>query len=249
MEQVLLKEDLLWCLRRMPNQVVTMLKQRGDKVVVAGGFIRACIAGEKPSDIDLFTNTPETAEACAREMKDKTKRRMVTTNNAYTIYECGRLSIQFIHKWTFERPRQIIPSFDFTIAKAAIWYDTDNKEYVGICDERFYPDLAAKRLVYCSPKRIEEAGGSMLRVLKFYQCGYRIPLDSLGAVIARCMTGINLERKCPDHLTKEEDWAYILSGLLREVDPAIDPTHSAHLPSLTERIDDGEKEEEDKEKA
>ena len=48
-------------------------------------------------------------------------------------------------------------------------------EYVGLCNIRFYPDLAARRLVYTSPLRNEDAGGSILRVLKFYQRGYRIP--------------------------------------------------------------------------
>ena len=104
-------------------------------------------------------------------------------------------------------------------------------KWCSACDPRFYADLAAKRLVYRSPERNEDAGGSMLRVLKFYQRGYRIPLDSLGAVIARLIQGV----KDPI-LLNEPKLARTLSGLLREVDPDIDPNHIAHLPSETEEV-------------
>jgi hypothetical protein len=36
----------------------------------------------------------------------------------------------------------------------------------------------------------------------------------------------------------EEQLAKVLTGLLREVDPNVDPTHEAHLPSMKE--EDGE---------
>ena len=35
--------------------------------------------------------------------------------------------------------------------------------------DEFYPDLAARRLVYTAPVRDEEAGGSLLRVRKFIE--------------------------------------------------------------------------------
>ncbi|KKK50630.1 hypothetical protein LCGC14_3123090 [marine sediment metagenome] len=71
----------------------------------------------------------------------------------------------------------------------------------------------------------------MLRVLKFYQRGYRIPLDSLGAVIARCVTGIDFEKID----STEENYAFVLTGLLREVDPLVDPEHISHLPATPDR--------------
>jgi hypothetical protein len=121
----------------------------------------------------------------------------------------------------------LITSFDFTIASAAIWFH--DKKWQSMCHERFYGDLSAKRLVYMSPVREEEAGGSMLRILKFYQRGYRIPLDSLAKVMTRVFKAV--ER--PDALT-EEKLAWVVHGLLREVDPLIDPNHQSHLPSTTE---------------
>ena len=139
----------------------------------------------------------------------------------------GRIPVQFIHRWTYETPADLLPSFDFTVARAAIWYE--EKGWATLCDDRFYPDLAGKRLVYCSPARNEDAGGSILRVLKFYQKGYRIPLDSLAAVVTRLIGGVRdigavFERG-------EAEVARILTGLLHEVDPDIDPTHVAHLPA------------------
>lgn len=218
--------DLKWCISRLPKDVVELMKEEGDRVVLAGGYIRARITGEKPSDIDMFTKTAESAELYARRLADKKK--LIETDNAWSVVGKG-LTVQFIKKWVYEKPCDILESFDFTIARAGIWFD--DGDWHGMCDDSYYVDLAARRLVYCSPKRIEEAGGSMLRVLKFYQRGYRIPLDSLGGVIARVITGIDFERPGAQ---SEDDWKKIVTGLLREVDPQTDPTHIAHLPAQNE---------------
>lgn len=228
--------DVHWVASRLPKDVYDAMKA-DSKLILAGGFIRACIANEKPADIDLFSSTKEQAGVVAGKLAAKRNRKPITTDNAITIPGPG-LALQFIHRWTFETIDKCIESFDFTIASAAIAF-VDGK-WVGKCHEDFYSDLAGKRLVYLSPVRNEDAGGSMLRVLKFYQRGYRIPLDSLGAVIARLMTGINKEQ-LPLHRTGgnvEAASALVLSGLLREVDPLIDPDHITHLPSTQENLND-----------
>ena len=211
------------------------MKQEKDSVMLAGGFIRCCIANEKMTDVDLFVKTKESAELYSRRLTEKSGY-FIKTDNAYTIID-KKPTVQFIHRWTYQNPADIIPAFDFTIARAVIWYDGTN--WQSLCDDRYYADLAAKRLTYCSPIRIEEAGGSMLRVLKFYQKGYRIPLDSLGSVIARLNFGIRQESFATED---EEQMAKVLTGLLREVDPSIDPTHQSHLPSTKEDKDVLEKE-------
>ena len=105
-------------------------------------------------------------------------------------------------------------------------------------DPRFYEDLAAKRLRYTSPQRNEDAGGSMLRVLKFYQRGYRIPLNCLGAVVSRLVKGIDFDAVSGGtEATREKQIAKVISGLLREVDPNVDPEHIAHLPSIEDDDD------------
>lgn len=224
------KEDLIWCLRRLPKSVFNYMEEKGPEITLAGGYIRSCITGEPINDIDLFTKDITTAEVASLRLSLK-EHRVSKTDNAYTIVRRGAPAIQIIHRWTYEKPEDIVPSFDFTIARAAIWYD--GSAWTSMCDEHYYEDIAAKRLRYCSPIRNEDAGGSMLRVLKFYQKGYRIPLDSLGAVISRLFQGVEPKGDGGwDAIIDDEKYrTKILTGLLREVDPDIDPIHRAHLPS------------------
>lgn len=229
----LIPEDLSWCLQRLPAPWRDMMQARPNQLFLAGGFIRSCIAREDVNDADFFAPNHDTAAACALLVAGPARLTPIRTDNAYTV-PTKPVPAQFIHRWTFTNPVDAIASFDFTIARAAIWWD--GQAWASACDPRFYPDLAAKRLVYCMPERIEEAGGSLLRVLKFYQRGYRIPLDSLGAVIARLAGSVRLDeidRKVKAGHSRETELAFVLTGLLREVDPAIDPTHAAHLPSST----------------
>lgn len=216
------------------------MKKHGNTVMVAGGYVRSCISNDHINDIDVFVGSKDFAKVIALELAEGDEKRLYETDNAYTI-KGYRTPIQIIHRWVFDNPEAAILSFDFTIARGAFWWENTPTEanpghgkWCSVCDSRFYPDLAGKRLIYCNPVRIEEAGGSMLRVLKFYQRGYRIPLNSMGAVIARLVAGVDgMDKwdKMPDGSIDEERLGRILSGLLREVDPNIDPSHVAHLPS------------------
>ncbi len=219
----LLKEDRDYCIHRMRDSHRKVLKRYPNQLFVAGGFIRSCISNEKINDIDLFASTPDKAREIAAVVRAFEGKAQYETANAITI-RTQPFATQFIHRWTFANPEECIQSFDFTIAKSAIWWD--GTEWKSACDLRFYPDLAAKRLIYCSPVREEAAGGSMLRVLKFYRRGYRIPMDSLGAVIGRIAAASG------DALMDDgDDLDSIITGLLKEVDPDIDPDHESHLPT------------------
>lgn len=229
--------DLQWCLRRAPRQLLAGMKKYGTDLIVAGGFIRSCVTNEQVNDVDCFCKTKEKAREIALWLVEGDEKRVHDTDNAFTL-KGFRTPIQIIHRWTFDSPEAAILSFDFTIARAAFWWDPLVPELPGeangwssVCEGRLYADLAGKRLIYCEPIRNEDAGGSLLRVLKFYQRGYRIPLDSLGAVLARLMTGV----KWDEVKSGESRLARVLTGLLREVDPNVDPTHIAHLPSETAR--------------
>lgn len=251
--------DLSFALKRSPRRVLELLKSRPGKVFVGGGFVRSVVAGESINDMDLFCGSEEEALECARFLlglkEGEQTRKIHRTENAYTVMGL-RLTVQIIHRWTYASPEQLMQSFDFTIAMAGFWWEPQKFELLGgalgpctttgpdgnvlgkwrsICDDRFYEDLAAKRLRYTSPVRNEDAGGSLLRVLKFYQRGYRIPLDCLGAVLARLVVGVDQRKLLSGKEgTLEKQWAKVLSGLLREVDPNIDPAHIAHLPALEE---------------
>lgn len=216
--------DLKMVVRRMPKNLLDMMKKDdwAGKIFVGGGFIRAVVSGEKVNDVDVFVSSKESAKLLAYELCYD-KKDVFTTDNAYTVK--GKLPIQIIHRWVFDTPQSVSDSFDFTVCCAVVHY-TEGK-FGSYCDKRFYTDLASKRLVYRSPVRNEDAGGSMLRVLKYYQRGYRIPLDSLGAVMARMAMAVNRSA----FTEGESRVASVLTGLLREVDPDIDPNHIAHLPS------------------
>ena len=222
--------DLDNCVRRLPKQLRALLREQDGKLFVAGGFIRAVIAGEKVSDIDVMASSADLADKCCEQLAEKysigkapfgyqfvgpkLNTTIHQTDNAYTL-RVRPVPIQFIHRWVFDTPQAGIESFDFTIAKAALW--CKNNTWHSVCADTDYDDLAAKRLIYTSPARIEEAGGSLLRVLKFYQRGYRIPLSSLSAVIARLVHSLEFEEPVKD--LPESVVAHILGGLLRAVDP------------------------------
>lgn len=237
MHATLSPHDLLWCVRRLPKSVVALCKAHPNDVFIAGGYIRSRVTGEKVNDVDLFVKNADAARTFALEVVGgndpiAAEKRLHTTQNAVTVKRTSP-TVQFIHRWTYAAPVDLLLDFDFTIACAAFWWD--RTRWQSACHPDYYADLAAKRLVYLSPQRNEDAGGSLLRVLKFYQRGYRIPLDSMGAVIARLVVGVKEGRLPMRHSDgeKEKAWAMVLTGLLREVDPAIDPDHVAHLPSVS----------------
>ncbi len=218
--------DLNWILRRLPKKVVALMEEHPQKLFLAGGFIRAAIAQEPINDIDLFVPSKLFASQIGEELAEKKGTRVIETQNAVTIIGY-HVPIQIVHRWVYEQPEQCLESFDFTIASAAIWKEP-SKGWCSKAHRDFYADLAAKRLVYLAPLRNEDAGGSMLRTLKFYQRGYRMPLSSLGAVIARLVKGVRADPQNIDEAFLGE----LVTGLLHEVDPAVDLTHEAHISDL-----------------
>ncbi len=254
--------DLEWAVKRLPKKVKKLLRDRPNKLFLAGGYIRSRITGEKVSDIDLFAPSYEEAKEAItdfnvdgfvnedgsnrQEIIDQFKGFILETENAFTA-KGQQPMVQVIHRWTFSNPEDAIQSFDFTIAKAAIWWNGDS--WMSVCHPHYYADLAGKRMVYTSPVREESPGGSLLRVLKFYQKGYRIPLDSLAAVIARLVNGIDFSKvdnhdqrvisKYGPFANKEQALTFVISGLLREVDPNIDPDAAQPLAGSMPESEEG----------
>lgn len=212
------KYDLDRAISFLPESLVTLMKKKENwnKIFVGGGFLRAIVAGEKINDIDIFVSDKDFAKQVFLELKDKYN--TVETENAYTIK--SKIPLQIIHRWVFNTVEAVSDSFDFTICCAAIGFN--DYAYTDYCDPDFYQDLAAKRLIYRSPKRNEDAGGSVIRVLKYYQKGYRIPLHSLAAVIARLVVGIN-----PGvDMYSETALTNAFKFLLYEVDPLLNEANS-----------------------
>jgi len=207
----LTNQDLHFIVSRLPKDLAEKIKNH--KLIVAGGFIRETIAGGKVSDIDLFGKSVDALKLAALELSNDRKGRMFSTDNAITVLSPPRLPIQFITKWLFTEPSLCVTSFDFTVCQAGIWWDGEN--WQSIASTAFYPDLAARRLVYTYPARIEAAGGSMLRVRKFLHRGYSIQSGSIAGVISRMVSSMDFTGRQYD----ERQVAKLLTALLREVDP------------------------------
>lgn len=212
----LIPEDLNFVLSRVPRDVLKLMQDNG--LYLAGGFIRATIANEKVADIDLFGGNKDAMKMLAMELAVKRGGRMHETDNAFTVIAGNRIPVQFIHRWLYEPGQQetLIGQFDYTIAQGVIWWDGANvvPAWRSLVSDRFYTDLAARRLFYTHPQRHENAGGSLLRARKFIAKGYTIQPLSLAGVIARLMMAVRDEA-----IGDESKLTHVLTGLLREVDP------------------------------
>lgn len=214
--------DIRYVVSRLPRDIRELLTENARALFVGGGFIRETIAGHAPADIDLFSDTLERCNALAdllvaRRNAAGFKVKKHVSRNAITLLTEGRLPIQFITRWTFSDATALVASFDFTVCQAAIWRSgkMSNDAWKSCVGEQFYVDLAGRRLVYTSPRREEEAGGSLLRAIKFVKRGYSIQVSSLGAVIARLSYAVRDSYMA----ATEAGTAQVLTGLLREVDP------------------------------
>jgi hypothetical protein len=217
------QQDIRHVLSRMPKALIKIMKER--PIMLAGGAIRSVIAGEPVSDWDLFGPNHDTLDRTADSLAASItgSSRKIVTNNAITIARGGATPVQFITRWVYDAPDELLQSFDFSIARAAIWFQSGL--WISRADERFYQDLAARRLTYCSPIREEEAGGSMLRVIKFLRRGYSISPENLALVIDRLMANVH---------AGPVPRAQVIAGLLREVDPL------SLIDGLEEPADDSE---------
>lgn len=207
--------DVNRVLAALPKAVVTMLQAR--PVFLGGGFIRAAIAGETPSDIDLFGPDKQTLTDAANALViDYSARKPHHTRNALTVLAPPRMPVQFIHRGLYSEPEKILTSFDFTVAQAVLWWDEASRSWQSLCAESYYADLAARRLVYTYPVREEESGGSLMRVLKFLHRGYHIDANNLAGPMARVFGRINFGHSMT---SDEQGTARVITALLRQVDP------------------------------
>jgi len=212
----LLKQDLHAVLTRTPKDIRELIKNH--ELFLAGGFIREVVAGEDPRDIDLFGPSKDRLKLAATEIWHSRNKaaRILETDNAITHVDPPRTTVQFITRWLYDDPLLVIQSLDFTVCQAAVFWDPELKQWDSLIDDRFYPDLASRRLTYTMPQRNEDAGGSMLRVRKFLHRGYHIGADDLALVLARITSRIDFERI---NNGDEHGQGRIIRSLLREVDP------------------------------
>lgn len=177
----LYEEDVRACIKVLPQLVVDLMVCRD--VVLAGGFIRSIVSGESVNDIDLFFRWPLELETQLEKLKGGYAIEQAGNESIWTVLVDG-VKVQLIHRNFFDSMEDSLRTFDFTNSSAAITLIKQNGEVrgVGVCHERFYPDVAARRLVFRSPS--EGNGCSSLgRICKFLKRGYEIAPEEMAKVV------------------------------------------------------------------
>jgi len=183
--------DLYNAVLLLPDKIVHFLKVNSNKAYLAGGYLRSVIGNEPISDYDIFfsydkanlqshlhTWSPSADLAGIEE-----------TENSFLIpkrLDCP--PIQFIWRWKFTDAKDLIDKFDFTIAKAVIWYN--GSDWCGLVCDTYYQDLAAKRIVYSSGVPGNEGAGHIARLLKFIARGYSIGPNDLANILTWSISSI-----------------------------------------------------------
>jgi len=209
----LTSEDVIRVVSGIPADIREIMHDTG--AYLAGGAVRALVAGEPVSDFDLFSVDKDAALRLATTVTAKRygvgATTSMTTDNAITVLTVGRAPVQCILKFSHADPGAMIAMFDFTVVQAAVWLRDD---WRSVCSDGFYPDLAARRLTYTYPIGDGDACGSILRMRKYLAKGYTIQAPSLAGIVARlvCTT--------PELTAKsEKEVADAVLGRMREVDP------------------------------
>lgn len=207
----LLKNDLTRSVARIPTPLTRLLKT--NDLFLGGGFIRSIVTGERISDYDVFGSSKAQLESMASQLVAEQKGTLHESRNALTVRFGLKPPVQFILRWLYDDPQILLDGFDFTVCQAVLWFDKPTQKWSSLVSPRFYPDLAAKRLVYTDPVREEAPGGSLLRIRKFLSRGYNIQVLSLAGVLSRVFMAVR------DKTGVEP--STVIAGILREVDPLI----------------------------
>ena len=133
------RQDLVWAVRRLPSNLKELMMEDEwvGRIFVGGGYLRSIVSGEQINDVDVFVPSREIGELIAYKLAEK-KEDVYTTQNAFTVK--GKMTIQIIHRWTFEKPEDVSNSFDFTVCCAVIYTENGGPvaRWNSYSDSRFY---------------------------------------------------------------------------------------------------------------
>jgi hypothetical protein len=155
---------------------------------VAGGYVRDIISGREPKDIDVFVENGQTAKDVQDRLEwDLESARTKENKNSVTVDSYDPLvtmpPIQIVNRWYVWPPEELVETFDWGICQAAVYYD--GREWQGVCTQAFIDDLTNETATYMAPDRDEDAGASVLRMVKLARKGYTISEESISGCVGR----------------------------------------------------------------
>src|SRR5208337_1869740 len=205
-------DDLKRVIYALPEEVLDLMRRHPRETVVAGGFIRAIVAGEPVNDVDVFFAEEKGVRSWSDDVGLKYE---VKEKHLLVAPKDDRPEIQLIWRYPYSEPVEIPDSFDYTVVKAAVWFEEGeskkkDSKFVGVCHERFYKDLARKMLVWSCERDLERAM-SIPRLMKYVKYGYSIGPESLAEVITRTCLSLDLTNGF-DSIKQQLQEAYKPSG-------------------------------------
>jgi len=143
------------------------------KLMVCGGTINSIFTNSTINDLDFYMKDPSLLNECKLFLKEYFPDIEIETINAMTykrkaLRSNKRWTAQLITRFTGEA-NDIFNWFDFTITHGA--YDFETEEF--IFGDRFFSDLAKRRLVYSGASKYPIC--AMYRTKKYVARGYELP--------------------------------------------------------------------------
>ena len=166
---------------RIIQRFLPMLDVLPCGVWVAGGAIRAFVAGEPIVDIDLGVQTRELGQAVHAILTQRGAQ-LLSQSGASTKFRDEEWGVVDINTVVFvESPTLHISQFDFTITQALV-------ERIGTgylyAHADFFADVASKRLRLSAPTNPVD---TFLRLQKYIQRGYTADKETLEAIAEQVM--------------------------------------------------------------
>lgn len=135
---------------------------------VAGGAITSVFTGQPINDVDFYFKTKEDFINAVGNAYDDSLWCLAATDRAVTFGNRDGAIIQFMLFDFFPEVQNVFDAFDFTVCMGA--YDIDKSEFVF--QEDFFKHAAQRHMSFHAGTRYPF--GSLLRVLKYQDRGYKI---------------------------------------------------------------------------
>lgn len=146
---------------------------------VAGGALTSVFTGNPISDVDIYFKTKEEFVYAVEQAYDESMWCVAATDRAVTFVSKDSI-VQLMHFDYFPTAEAIFDAFDYTVNMAA--YDIDKEEFVF--GEDFFKHASQRFLRFHSGTRYPY--GSLMRVLKYQDRGYRIGKSDLLRIGLAC---------------------------------------------------------------